>query len=96
MKIKRNEAVVTAYLPPTKIQPSGRVEVACPYCRQLDGYRRPTDVPGRHLHGVGHAGGRPDLGDRVSHCVSHLGRGYVIVDPDHLVPEVLVIEAATA
>lgn len=96
MKTKRNEARVTTYFPPTKIQPSGRVEIACPYCHELDRYRRPTDVPGRHLHGIGAAGQVPDLGDRVSHCVSHLGRGYEIVDPDNLVPERLVIEQVTA
>lgn len=90
-------AKITKYLPPSRSQPSGRVEVECPYCTLRDRYRRPTDIPGHHIHGLGHAGQQPVAGHRSAHCTEILGRGYEVVDSDGLLPEVLeIVQAATS
>lgn len=91
------EAIVVAYFPPTRHHPAATVEVMCPFgCRELTptGRVKKGGRPRRHLHGVGPAGAVPDLGSRVSHCLSMLGRTYVLVDPNNLVPERLEIEPA--
>lgn len=88
---KTPEAPVIGYQAPTRHRPAATVTVACPHCRQLDRRRRPTEIPGRHVHGLGRAGQRPDLGSRVAHCGAGWpqGNGYTITDPDSLVPDVL-------
>lgn len=94
---KTPEAVITAYHPPTQLRPSATVEVRCPYCTTLDRWRRKTSTPSTHVHGIGPAGVRADLGPhRVAHCIETLGLGYDLVDPDGLVPELLTIESAVS
>lgn len=90
----RAEAIVVAFHPPTRHHPAATVEALCPFgCRE----RTPTGRvkkggrPRRHLHGVGPAGAVPDLGSRVSHCLSMLGQTYFLTDPNNLVPERLEI-----
>ena len=94
------EAQVVAYFPPTRHHPAARVEVLCPFgCRELTPTGRPKKGGGarRHVHGVGGIGALPDLGDRVAHCPSTLGRTYFLVDPRGLVPERLELaQEATA
>lgn len=83
------EAVVVHYHPPTRHHPAATVEALCPFgCRERTptGRIRKNGGPATHLHGVGPAGAVPDLGSRVSHCLSMLGRTYFLVDPRGLVP----------
>lgn len=90
-------AVVVKYHPPTRHRPSATVEVACPFgCLELTptGRKKKHAGPLRHVHGLGAAGSRPDLGSRVAHCAGHTGRSYVLVDSEGLVPDVLEIEPA--
>lgn len=92
-------AVVVKYHPPTRQRPSATVEVACPFgCLELTptGRAKKNAGPRRHVHGIGAAGTVPDLGDRVAHCRTNLGRGYVLVDPDSLVPARLAVEIEPA
>lgn len=84
------EAQVVAYHAPTRHQPAATVEVMCPFgCVE----RTPTGRPKKggaaatHVHGIGPAGAVPDLGSRVAHCPSTLGRTYFLIDPNNLVPE---------
>lgn len=87
------EAPVVRYQPPTRHRPSATVEVECPHCRERDRWRRPTEIPSRHIHGIGPAGSTADLGDRVAHCGPGWphGQGYVLTDPAGLVPSVLAV-----
>lgn len=80
-------AVVIEYRPPTALNLGGSVTVRCPYCRQADRWRRPTERPGEHVHGTGAANEGAAMGSRVAHCASG-ARSYVLADPAGLVPEV--------
>lgn len=79
MKYKTPEAPVIGYHAPTRHRPAATVEVECPHCTLRDRWRRPTEIPGTHVHGIGPAGSMPDLGDRVAHCGAGWpqGKGYV-------------------
>lgn len=91
-------AVVVKYHPPTRHRPSATVEVVCPFgCLELTptGRKKKNAGPRRHVHGIGAAGSRPDLGSRVAHCAGNPGRSYTITDPEGLVPDVLEIEPLT-
>lgn len=94
------EAVVVAYYPPTPHQRAARVEVLCPFgCveRTPTGRIKKSGRPATHVHGVGPAGGLPDLGSRVSHCFSTLGQTYFLVDRNNLVPaRIEIAEAVSA
>lgn len=96
----RTEAQVVAYYQPTPHQRAARVEVACPFgCVELTptGRVKKNGRPATHVHGVGPAGAVPDLGSRVSHCLSTLGRTYFLTDPNNLVPErIEIAQAVTA
>lgn len=90
-------AVVVKYHPPTRQRPSATVEVACPFgCLELTptGRAKKHAGPRRHVHGIGAAGSRPDLGSRVAHCAGNPGRSYRLSDPAGIVPDVLEIEPA--
>lgn len=91
-------AVVVKYHPPTRHRPSATVEVACPFgCLELTptGRAKKNAGPRPHVHGIGAAGSRPDLGNsRVAHCAGNPGRSYVLVDSEGLIPDVLEIEPA--
>ena len=97
--MKTTTAVVVRYNPPTAHRPSATVEIACPFgCLETTptGRTKKGGGPARHVHGIGAADSRPDLSDRVAHCRTNLGRGYVLQDPRGLVPEVLVSVQAVA
>lgn len=100
MQTSSTTAVVVAYHPPTRLSPSATVEIACPFgCleRTPTGRAKKSAGPARHVHGIGRAGGLPDLGSRVAHCRTNLGLGYALADPRGLVPARLEIaEAVTS
>lgn len=92
-------APVVAYHPPTRHRPSATVEVACPFgCLETTptGRAKKNAGPRRHVHGIGAAGQRADLGDRLAHCQTNYGRGYELVDVSGLVPDRLEIVEAIA
>ena len=90
MHYKIPTAPVVRFIPATRRDPA-RFVIACPWCRCLDRWRRPTTTPAEHTHGAGGLGEDPRryLGDRASHCLVKRGNGgYYLTDPDNLVPTV--------
>lgn len=85
-------AKVIDYIAPTASERCARVVVSCPLCVKRDRWRRLTEEPLSHTHGVGIAGGRPTLDIRSAHCGRDWPRlDYELVDPDGLVPDVLEV-----
>lgn len=78
-------APVVRYVPPESRLRGALIYVWCPLCFH------------EHQHGAGGTGDLPTLGDRSPHCLDRtLGDGYVIDDPDRLVPARLeVVPAVT-
>lgn len=84
------EAVIIRFIPPSSRGGAACI-VKCPLCWATTRSGRPV-VPrerSTHMHGLGRAGSdyRALLGDRRAHCHDRNAGGYVITDPDGLVPQ---------
>lgn len=61
------DPTVLAFIERDEVTGSVRAYVKCPHCGDV------------HIHGAGQGEGSPDLGHRVSHCVTCETAGYTLV-----------------
>lgn len=86
----RIAAPVVQFIPATPLNP-GLFKIECPFgCVETTPTGRPkrNGGPKLHTHGAGRLGAdhRSFLGHREAHCATAHGGGYVLIDPDGLVP----------